>query len=564
MVLDTDITKINPPTNRPNLAATNFPVRRQQRRISPLTFRILAVNIVALIFLGGGVLYVDQLRDTLVQSRIDDLIKDGEVMAGAIGESAAGGPESSTIELVPARQIILRLVSVTQNRTRFFNTQGALLLDTRDLAVDQVVSVDKLPPEGGLESLWVNLARIITDFFEAFNEREQLEQYREVWEQKADQYPEVLTALGGEVGMRLRRLDAENEIITIAVPIQRFRRVLGALMISADTHDINEAVQEAHQAIVGFFLVALLVTLALSVFLARTIVRPIKKLAGSADRIRLGLQSSTDIPDFSARNDEVGDLSASLRDMTNALARQIDAVANFAADVAHELKNPLTSLRSAVETLDLAKTDEAREKLTDIILHDVHRLDRLISDISNASKLDAEMSRAKMETVNLTALLQTLINIYDLTGKDEMGHLHLEVRGRRFQKKGDVMENYFVRGLEGQLGQLVQNLIDNAISFSNQEGNIYIRLGLAKGMIRLEVEDEGVGIPQDKLEDIFDRFYSERPSGEAFGKHSGLGLSICRQIVEAHGGKISAKNRKNTPGACFTVLLPADKQEKTQ
>lgn len=528
------------------------------RRVSPLTFRILAVNLIALLFLGGGVLYVDQLRDTLVQSRIDDLIKDGEVMAGAIGEAATRGPETSTIELVPARQIILRLVGVTQKRTRFFGTDGDLLLDTRDLAVDQVVSIDKLPPEGGLESFWIDLAEVVTDFFEAFNEREQLENYREVRVQKADQYPEVLSALSGEIGVRLRRLDQQNEIITVAVPIQRFRRVLGALMISADTRDINAAVQEAHQTIVGFFLAALLVTLALSVFLARTIVRPIKNLARSADRIRLGLQSSADIPDFSARNDEVGDLSASFRDMTKALARQIDAVANFAADVSHELKNPLTSLRSAVETLHLAKTEEARKKLTDIIEHDVRRLDRLISDISNASRLDGEMSRAKMETVNLTTLLQTLINIYDQMGKDDMPHLHLEIRGRRFKKKDDEMQSYFVRGLEGQLGQVVQNLVDNAISFSKPEGNIHIRLGRVKGMIRLEVADEGVGIPEDKLEDIFDRFYSERPSGEAFGKHSGLGLSICRQIVDAHGGRIYAENHKDAPGASFIVLFPAE------
>jgi two-component system sensor histidine kinase ChvG len=239
--------------------------------------------------------------------------------------------------------------------------------------------------------------------------------------------------------------------------------------------------------------------------------------------------------------------------MTLTLARQIDAVANFAADVSHELKNPLTSLRSAVETFSYAKDDAAKEKLLGIIAHDVERLDRLITDIANVSRLDAEMSRSQMKPVNLSHLLTTIIDLYDSSQSDQIPDLHLEVAS---PKGGDKTDRaYEVSGLEGQLGQVFRNLIDNAISFSKPDGHIWVRLSHQRNMVQLVVEDEGRGIPEDKLEDIFERFYSERPKAEAFGRHSGLGLSICKQIVEAHGGAIIAENRRKVKGARFIVQL---------
>ncbi|MCK5424438.1 MAG: sensor N-terminal transmembrane domain-containing protein [Emcibacter sp.] len=531
---------------------------RPKRKVSPLTFRILAVNLIALGFLAVGILYIDQYQETMIQSRIDALIKDGEVMAGALGEAATATTDKSELQIKPAEQIIIRVVGVTNNRTRLFGLDGNLWLDSRDLAVDQSVIINELPFQGGWRAFLGRMATRMTAALDSLHRRANLELYHEVKNQIAAHYPEVSRALEGDIGYRIRLLSDGSEIITVAVPVQRFRRVLGALLLSTDTRDIRDAVQKTRMTFLKFLGVVFLLTMLLSLFLARTIVLPILRLARSADRISAGTHTGADIPDYSSRNDEVGDLSRSLKDMTMTLARQIDAVAAFAADVSHELKNPLTSLRSAVETLSLAKTNDAKAKLLGIIKDDVGRLDRLITDISNMSRLDAEMSRSKMTEVNLKSMLETLVNLYDPSQSADKPTLHLEIIGQKNRKKLD--KGFYVRGLEGQLGQLFRNLIDNAISFSKSGGDIWVRLRKTKDMVQVVIEDEGQGIPEDKLEDIFDRFYTERPRTEAFGKHSGLGLSICKQIVEAHGGAIIAENRhaKNrgvVKGARFIVQL---------
>ena len=534
-------------------------ILRKRRTVSPLTIRILAVNLFALIFLGLGVLYVDQVQNTLLESRVEELVKDAKIMAGALGESATGGPDSTELLLDPARNILTRLVGVTNIRTRYFGVNNELLIDSRDLDVNQVIVENTMPKELGIEDFWEIINREVGKLLDKIQKRnELLEEYHEVENESAEDYPELMEALSGEEASMIRRLDAERNIITVAVPVQRFRRVLGALMLSADTGDIYAAVQDVRLIIIQFFCAALLITLLMSLFLAKTIVRPVLRLARSADHISLGGKS--DIPDLSSRNDEIGDLSRSLKDMTDTLAKQIDAVASFAADVAHELKNPLTSMRSAIETMEYAKSDEDVKKLRAIIGEDVKRLDRLITDISDVSRLDAEMSHAKLEHVNLTALFETLIDIYVTTQQDTLPNLILDIRKRRFKGKDGKPAPYMVRGLEGQLGQVIRNLLDNAISFSKKDGNIWLKLARRNNMVEIIVEDEGVGIPEDKLENIFDRFYSERPKGEAFGKHSGLGLNICKQVVEAHGGDIYAENRMdksdNITGARFVVLLP--------
>ncbi|MCF6216171.1 MAG: sensor histidine kinase [Emcibacter sp.] len=558
MVSDTDIVKAeklsNSTENDSPEKGRRKSLLRPKRRVSPLTVRILAVNLIALGFLAGGILYIDQYQETMVQSRINALIKDAEVMAGALGEAATAQADRTELRLKPAEQIIVRVVGVTNNRTRLFGLDGNLLLDSRDLAVDQSVVIDELPQYVGLTTFLDQVSETITLLLDSLHRRKDLESYHEVKTQVADHYPEVERALEGDMGFRIRRLSDRAEIITVAVPVQRFRRVLGALLLSADTRDINAAVQQTRITFLKFFGIVLLVTLLLSIFLARTIVRPILRLARSADRISAGTHTGADIPDYSSRNDEIGDLSRSLKDMTLALARQIDAVAAFAADVSHELKNPLTSLRSAVETLSLAKNEAAKKKLLGIIADDVGRLDRLISDISNVSRLDAEMSRSQMGEVNLKTLLETLVDMYKSSHGDKIPALHLDLDSPKNARKKKSAKAYCVSGLEGQLGQLFRNLIDNAISFSKKDGTIWIRLSHQKNMVQVVIEDEGQGIPEDKLEDIFDRFYSERPSAEAFGKHSGLGLSICKKIVEAHEGVIVAQNRQ-TGGAQFTVQL---------
>ncbi|MEJ6726286.1 MAG: stimulus-sensing domain-containing protein [Emcibacteraceae bacterium] len=533
-------------------------MKRKSRFISPLTIRIMLVNIFALIFLGVGILYVDQVQKTLMQSRIDELIKDANIMAGALGESATENPDATILLIEPAKNILTRLVGVTNIRTRYFDLNNELLIDSRDFDINRVEVEDIMSKQLGVDNIWELASGKVRILLDKIQKRDALEKYYEVENEMATDYPEVLEAIDGEISSRIRRLDEDLDIITVAVPIQRFRRVLGALMVSTDTGDVYDAVQNVRMTIIQFFCASLIITLLVSLFLAKTIVRPILRLARSADTISLGGKSN--IPDLSFRNDEIGDLSRSFRDMTMVLEKQIDAVANFAADVSHELKNPITSMRSAIETMDYAKTEEDTKKLKAIIGQDVKRLDRLISDISDISRLDAEMSHAKMKQVNLTMLLQTMVNIYLSTQKNNIPNIIMEFKKRRFKLKNGNISPYFVRGLDGQLSQVIRNLIDNAISFSKINGKIWIKMKRQNNMVEIVVEDEGIGIPENKLVNIFDRFYSERPKGEAFGKHSGLGLNICKQVVNAHGGEIYAANRYNKSnniiGARFVVLLP--------
>jgi two-component system, OmpR family, sensor histidine kinase ChvG len=287
-------------------------IKRKRRLISPLTSRILAVNLFALIFLGGGVLYVDQLQDTLLESRIDELVKDAKIMAGALGEAATGGADTTELMLDPAKNILSRLVSVTNIRTRYFSINNELLIDSRDLAISQVVVVDTMPKKLGLKDFWQIINSEVGALLDKIQKRDDLEIYREVEDETAADYPEILSALEGDVSSKVRKLSKDSDIITVAVPVQRFRRVLGALMLSADTRDIYTTVQDVRLTIIKFFFVSLFITLLMSIFLAKTIVRPVLRLAHSADNISLGGKSY--IPDLSSRNDEIGDLSRSLKD----------------------------------------------------------------------------------------------------------------------------------------------------------------------------------------------------------------------------------------------------------
>ena len=525
--------------------------------VSPLTVRILGINIIALMFLAGGILYVDGAEETLIQTRVQQLIKTAEIISGALGESAAGDMRSAAIEREPAKKIILRLVSITKNRVRLFSASGELLIDSRDLAADQSVTVDELPEKSRMDEFWGRVTHVVSDVLRFLHNRPSKDKYHEKSIQKASDYREVQNAIEGTISYRIRKLSDDSDIITAAVPVQRFRRVLGALMVSMDSSDIGDAIEKERLSFLKFFVLTFILTMASSLYLARTIVGPILRLARNADRVTNEAQGNLHIPALIKRDDEIGDLAWSLKYMTQALEEQIDAVASFAADVSHEFKNPLTSLRSAVETLSLVKTAKDRKKLTDIIFDDVKRLDRLISDISAASRLESEMSKKKKTRVNLNRLFETLVDIYTVTHENKSPSFHLDIKERE-----NKLMPYEISGLEGQIGQVARNLLDNALSFSGKEDKITIKISRDHDMVKVTIEDQGIGIPEEKLENIFDRFYSERPKGEAFGQHSGLGLSICRQVIRAHDGEIFAENRydENEPdkitGACFTFKLP--------
>ncbi|MBT5193649.1 MAG: HAMP domain-containing protein, partial [Rhodospirillaceae bacterium] len=361
-----------------------------------------------------------------------------------------------------------------------------------------------------------------------------------------DDYPELRVALKGEVGGAIRTFKDETLILTVAVPVQQLRRVVGALLLSADSADIEEGVRNARLAILQASALALTVTVLMSFFLAGTIAGPVRRLAAAADRVRRWRGRRAQIPDLSRRRDEIGDLSAALHEMTEALYGRLDAIEVFAADVAHEIKNPLTSMRSALESIDRTEDPSQKSRLMAVIAQDIRRMDRLISDISNASRIDAELAREESERVDLTALLQTLV---------AMRQLDDGTPNPRFSLELDPGEQILINGLPSRLGQVVDNLVGNALSFSPPRGTIHLSLERRGEVAQLVVADDGPGIPPGQEEAIFQRFYSQRPAGEEFGQHSGLGLSISRQIIEAHGGNITAQNRLDG-GAQFVVRLP--------
>ncbi|GGA90340.1 histidine kinase [Brucella endophytica] len=564
---------------------------------SSLTRRILFLNLAALAVLVSGIMYLNQFRAGLVDAKIESLMTQGEIIAGAIvaqatvdtnsividpekllelqaGQSITPSPDSPEnwefpIDPVKVSRLLRRLISPTSTRARIYDTNTILLFDSSQLystypggkiSGGQVLRYD-LPP---IESDEPGLLQRFNNWIEHFFEPDDLPLEQEQPGGSGSAFPEVIRALTGSPATAQRRNEQGELVVSVAVPIQRSRAVLGVLLLSTQGGDIDKIVQGERNAIFRVFAVVAVVMVILSLFLASTIANPLRKLAAAADRVRHGVKNRVEIPDFSDRQDEVGHLSTSIRAMTNALYARIEAIESFAADVSHELKNPLTSLRSAVETLPLAKTEESRKRLLDIIQHDVRRLDRLITDISDASRLDAELAREQAERVDLKALLTNLVSTAQEVQRNKSGtKIELKVGKLPQGRKG-----FYVSGHDLRLGQVVSNLVENARSFvPDDTGRIDVSLNYAGNRIRVLVEDNGPGISAENIERIFERFYTDRPSSEAFGQNSGLGLSISRQIIEAHGGTLTAENIVDPAspdassghwlGARFIVDLPA-------
>jgi len=530
--------------------------------------RILAVNVMALAILLGGILYLGRYQDRLVSSELESLLLQARLTASALGEGAVVLDENENNILSPllARMMIRRLAEATGTRTRLFDLDDTLLADSRFLLERGArIQMEELPPpEKGRSSLIKSLI-IPFDFLDRLVERRQFTLYEEEKVQRGDQYEIVRKAIGGEQAHQIWRMPDGGLLLAVSVPVQRYKQVLGAVMLTRPDTKIDESMCQVRINILEIFVVTLLITVLLSIYLARTIARPVRLLAQAAEKVRHGqmqiiglggtasLLNRDVIPDLSVRDDEIGDLSLALRDMTAALAQRISAIENFAADVAHEIKNPLTSLRSAVETAERIEDPVTRCKLMNVIRDDVDRLDRLISDISNASRLDAELSRAQAEPIDVRRMLEVLVDFYKVQADSKPGAPAVVM-------KHVPEERLVINGVELRMVQVMQNIISNAISFSPPEGKVFLSAERTDGTVRITMEDEGPGIPENKLETIFDRFYSERPKSEKFGMHSGLGLSISRQIVEAHHGRIWAENRKDGEGkvigAKFVVELP--------
>jgi len=548
---------------------------------SSLTRRIVFLNVASLVVLFIGILYLSQSRQFFIEARIRSLQVQAEIIAGAIAASAAVetdaitidpdrllelqlgetlGPDESTLEFPinpeQVAPVLRRLISPTNTRARIYDREGVLLLDSRNLyGRGDVLRFDLPTPEderpGFFERQWISLQKRLT--------RGDLPIYHELGSQNGKGYPEVVAALTGSTSSIVRMNMRGEVIVSVATPVQRFRAVRGVLLLSTQGADIEDSVSAERLAILKVFLVAAVVMTLLSMFLARTIAGPVRRLADAAERVRRRVRTRVEIPDFTNRRDEIGDLSGALREMTNVLYSRIEAIESFAADVAHELKNPLTSLRSAVETIPLARTQESKERLFAVIQHDVSRLDRLISDISDASRLDAELQRQESAPVDLHTLLTTVVTVANEVRQDDGVHVALSFEGGGPQA-------FVVPGHDSRIGQVIDNLIANARSFSTPGGSVRVTARRTRDKVEIVVDDDGPGIRPDAMQKIFERFYTDRPH-QGFGNNSGLGLSISRQIIEAHGGKIWAENRRGVPthdgaeplilGARFIVQLPA-------
>jgi two-component system, OmpR family, sensor histidine kinase ChvG len=583
-------------------------VRRavEARFSSSLTRRIVTLNLGGLVVLVVGFLLLSQFRADIIEARTQSLTTQAGIIAAAIAASAAVQTDTITLdpekllqlapgETPPPAQddenaiefsinpervgpVLHRLVTPTHTRARIYDRDGLLLLDSQTVSTRGSTSRSDVGDPANEDTTW--LQRAWSSVRRVFV-RPKAPRGLGNWADNGKSLPEVAEALAGKIGSIVRVNSDGETVVSVAVPIQRTSVIRGALVLSTQGHDIDKVIASERWGLLRYFLVAAAVMLVLSLSQANTIAEPLRKLAEAAERVRRGIRSRQQIPDFTNRSDEIGHLSRALGEMTQALYSRIEAIESFAADVAHELKNPLTSLRSAVETLPRVKSAPSRDRLLSIMQHDVRRLDRLISDISDASRLDAELARGDAEPVDVAALLDAVVSMVADSPRS---------RGIALRVSIDPVETapgarpYCVLGHDSRLAQVITNLVDNACSFSQPGGEVRIHLGrkadAAGGeaehstRIVLTIEDDGPGIPPHALERIFERFYTDRPD-DGFGQNSGLGLSISRQIVQAHFGRIWAENRPSseegpTPagpeaeatvrhgaGARFVVSLPA-------
>jgi len=494
-----------------------------------LTARILAVNLVPLLVLAGSLFFLDSYRRQLLSERFTLARIEAQITA----EALAGA--------TPARQeaLLIQIGKEQRMRLRTYDAEGKLAADSFALAAPSFAFDDPVT-----EPLVEDLARWTDSAVNFAVGAPSAPPYVEPAVTAADSWPELVLARQlGLTQIELRTAPDGTPVINAAAPVG----INGAsLLTTRNATDITESVRSARTSLLTIIFVALLVSIVLSLYLAATIIQPLRRLVRAAARVRQGRERAVEVPRMSERADEIGLLARATSDMTGALRQRIDAVETFAADVAHEIKNPLASLRSAIESLPKVKDEDLRRQLHEVAAHDVRRIDRLVSEISEASRIDAELSRATFEPVDLAALFGNVVARKQARGETRDCRIEIVREG----------SSALVMGVPLRLERIAENLLDNAISFSPAGGRIIVTLRREGERVAASVCDEGPGIPLEEREKVFRRFHSLRPQEESFGDHSGLGLAIARTIAEAHDGHLLVADEGKLPGACLRLELP--------
>ncbi len=544
------------------------PAGRRKRRgvrrflmFSTLTRMIFLSNLLGLIILIAGALTLNQFSRELINAKVENMQSQAQLIANVLGEQATGTGAMATLDEARAKRILSQIEVPERARLRLYDRNGALVADSESLDKDiEIDTLDPIEPEPEevhpQQAWWVGLQnwldRIITDWSVFRKNREKKQRHMQ---------RDIKTALLGKT-VAGEQYEDRDLIVAVSMPVKRVADIQGALVF--ETRDVDTILASQRRGLTPIILIAILAAISSSLALTLFVALPIRKLARAAEQVVRSSDKRDIIPDLSDRHDEIGDLSVVLRNMTMGLYSRIDDIAKFAADVAHEIKNPLTSLRSASETLRGSKTDERRNKLIDIIEKDVARMDRLISDISKASRMDAALAKAKAEPLDLGNFLSDIVDFYNQTREENAVPVVLETP--------PMTPPVIIKALEESLSQVLRNLIDNALTFSPEDPKASVRISYKRGkddwerLAIIYVDDDGPGIPVDNFETIFERFYTQRPKGTGFGNHSGLGLAICRQIMDAHSGSISAANRKSADGqvigARFSLMIPLQTPSK--
>jgi two-component system sensor histidine kinase ChvG len=549
-----------------------------------LARRIVFSNLVGLAILLGGYLYLNQYKDWLVDAKVDSLTAQGEIIAQAIasnatleGQRIVVDPEALPETTPPLAQFgddgfaalsfsigpekiapILRRLVQPDIRARVYDREGTLIVDSEDFLSNRSLRDQRRPEASNERVRTKNLWTRMTEYLFASD----LPVLKELDRANGHHYPPVRSAMNGTGTPMLLLNQDGQQIVSYAAPIMRARQIHGVLMLSTDPGEIEKVLNKERNAILKLAGLAVATSILVSLLLAYAVSNPIHKLSEAAVAVSHDINARHKLPDFAGRSDEVARLAESFKAMTASLYRRIEASEKFAADVAHELKNPLTAANATAQSLAYARTEQERDQAVAQIRAELKRLNRLISDVSNASRLGAELALQQREPFDVAEVLEAVVSSFNDMTSGTGRKVSLEVAGL----PGDLV----VLGHDGRIGQVATNLIDNALSFSPEDGTVRVLARRDGDAVEFSVEDEGPGIPSDKLETVFERFYTYRPTATTSrGNNSGLGLAISREIIEAHDGRIWAENRDPSPqsattgtsegtsGARFTVRLPA-------